>query len=402
MSKNEENNVNDQHSNKTDDIIVEIEDFEDMNLKDNLLRGVYNYGFEKPSPIQSKAIIPMTKGRDMVAQAQAGTGKTGTFTIGTLNIINEGVKGCQAIILAPTHELATQIYTVASSLAQYMKGLNLYLCIGANPISVDIAAIKKTSPQLVIGTPGRIKNLICYNALSTRLLKLLVLDEADELISSSFTPQIKQIIQNVPSSTQICLFSATMPEFKLQITNDFMNNPLNILVKKDQLTLEGISQFYVAVDEESWKLDTLCDLYETIAISQSIIYVNKKQKAEWLKNSLQEKGFTIAMISGDMDSVERAHVMKSFRSGDARILVSTDLLARGIDIQQVSIVLNYDIPYDKECYIHRIGRSGRFGRKGVAINFVTSREERYMHDIERFFSTHIEEMPTNIGEYLKV
>lgn len=386
---------------KHEEIFCDINEFEDLNLKDDLLRGIYNYGFEKPSPIQARAIGPMINGRDMVAQAQSGTGKTGTFVIGTLNIIDENIKGMQGLILAPTRELAQQIFSVTKSLSLYMKKLEVLLCVGGTDIKEDVTGVKNGS-HLVIGTPGRIKNLITSKTLSTRLLRVLVLDEADELISPSFTPQIKEIIENVPSKTQICLYSATMPKFKLEISNNFMNNPLNILVKKDQLTLEGISQFYIAVGEEGWKFDTLCDLYDTITISQSIIYVNTKKKAEWIRDSMKEKGFPIAMINSDMTGAERSAIMENFRNSKTRILVATDLIARGIDIQQVSIVLNYDIPKDKECYIHRIGRSGRFGRKGVAINFVTSKEERAMHDLERFYDTQIIEMPENIGDYLKL
>ena len=373
--------------------------FESLDLKDNLLRGIYAYGFENPSPIQCKAIQPMVRGLDMIAQSQSGTGKTGAFTIGALQIVDENIPKCQAIILSPTRDLALQIFSVISSLSLYMEKLKLVLCVGGTNIMESKQKLQ-TGAQIVIGTPGRIIKMIQTHMLSTRLLRVLIMDEADDLLSNSFLSQVKQIISQVPAETQSCLFSATMPVYKIAVTNCFMKNPYNILVKRELLTLDAISQFSVAVGEEEWKLDTLCDLYETIAISQSMIYVNTKQRAIWLAEKLTEKGFTISVMHSGLSPLERVEVMNKFRKGGTRILVSTDLLARGIDIQQVSIVLNYDIPHDKECYLHRIGRSGRFGRKGVAINFVSNKEFRQLREIERFYGTKIIEMPENIQSFL--
>jgi superfamily II DNA/RNA helicase len=399
MDKEIINNSESEKETQNNKTITEIASFDELGLKNNLLRGLYAYGFETPSSIQKKAIMPMIQGKDLIAQSQSGTGKTGTFAIGTLQLVNESIRKCQAIILAPTRELAQQIYSVISSLSSYMKKLDVVMCIGGT----DMAEAKKKlsgGAQIVVGTPGRIIKMISTRMISTRLMKAIVLDEADELLSHSFVPQIKTILENIPSETQICLFSATMPRDKIGLTKYFMNNPVMIFVKRDMLTLEGISQFYIAVDEESWKFDTLCDLYDTIAVSQSIIYVNTKKRAIWLKDELESKGFTISVIHSDMESLDRMKIMEGFRKGSVRILVSTDLLARGIDIQQVSIVLNYDIPRDKQCYLHRIGRSGRYGRKGVAINFVTRNDERYLHDIERYYSTQIAAMPMNVQSYL--
>ena len=378
---------------------MSLNSFADLGIKYELLRGVYGYGFETPSAIQSIAIQPMINGQDLIAQAQSGTGKTGTFAIGTLQNIDENVKQCQAIIVAPTRELAYQINFVVESLGTHMTNVSTVLCIGGSNIRDTISNIR-AGAQIIIGTPGRIINMIKKDIFSTRAVKLLVMDEADELLSESFLKQIRYIVEQIPETAQICLFSATMPFETLNTTKSFIPNAKHILIKKEQLTLEGIKQFYVNVEREEWKLDTFCDLYNTFTISQSMIYVNTKDKANWLYSRLQQNNFTVSLIHSDMEPLNRTKIMNEFRQGKSRILVSTDLLARGIDIQQVSIVVNYDVPYNKENYIHRIGRSGRYGRKGVAINFITQRDERILRDIERYYSTQIEEMPENIHCFL--
>merc|ERR1712153_184168 len=224
-------------------------------------------------------------------------------------------------------------------------------------------------------------------ALRPDFIKAFVLDEADEMLSRGFKDQIYDIFQLLPTNLQVGVFSATMPPEALEITRKFMNKPVRILVKRDELTLEGIKQFYVAVDQEEWKLDTLCDLYETLTITQAIIYCNARRKVDWLTESLHTRDFTVSALHGDMDQKERELIMREFRSGSSRVLITTDLLARGIDVQQVSLVINYDMPKDRENYIHRIGRSGR---KGVAINFITGDDVRQMRDIEQFYNTQIE------------
>merc|ERR1711934_1105980 len=202
------------------------------------------------------------------------------------------------------------------------------------------------------------------------------------------------------SAVQVCLFSATMPPEILDMTKKFMRNPIRILVKKDELTLEGIQQFYVAAEREDWKLDILCDLYETMNITQSIIYCNTRRKADYIETEMSKRDFTVSVIHAALDHDERSLVMKQFRSGSSRVLISTDLLARGIDVQQISLVINYDLPSNTENYLHRIGRSGRFGRKGFAINFVTNSDVRTMKEIERFYDTQIEELPWNIADMI--
>ena len=377
--------------------IRDIDSFEDMNLKENLLRGIYGNGFEKPSAIQQRAIEPVIKGFDTIAQSQSGTGKTGTFTIATLQSIDENLDECQALILNPTKELAQQTRSVVESLGQYM-GIKVHTCVGKTSTREDMRVLKN-KVHVVVGTPGRVFDMINRNSLNTQYLKLFILDEADEMLDEGFKDQVYEIFKKISGDTQVAIFSATLPQVVLEVTEKFMRDPVTILVKKDELTLQGIKQFYVALDEE-WKFDTLCDLYESIAITQCIIYCNYRRKVDWLTDALRKKEFTVSATHGEMDSEERESILSAFRTGASRILITTDLLARGIDIQQVSLVLNYDIPTKRENYIHRIGRSGRFGRKGVAINFVTKTDVRALKEIEEYYGTQIEEMPNNIGEVL--
>mmetsp|Transcript_57720 Transcript_57720/g.126463 ORF Transcript_57720/g.126463 Transcript_57720/m.126463 type:complete len:392 (+) Transcript_57720:116-1291(+) len=374
------------------------ESFDDYDLDESLLRGIYSYGFEKPSAIQQRGIKPILDGRDTIGQAQSGTGKTATFVIGALQRIDTGNKACQALILAPTRELANQIQKVALALGDYMQA-RCHACIGGTSIREDIDKLRD-GQHLVVGTPGRVYDMISRKHLRVDDLVTFVLDEADEMLSRGFKDQIYDIFKCLPPNIQVCLFSATMAPEILDLTSKFMRDAVRILVKKDELTLEGIRQFYVAVEKEEWKLDTLCDLYETLTITQAIIYCNTRKRVDYLAEQLQKRDFTISTMHADLDQKERDLVMREFRSGSSRVLISTDLLARGIDVQQVSLVINYDLPQQMENYLHRIGRSGRFGRKGVAINFVTNNDVRTMKDIERYYHTQIEEMPMDIADLI--
>lgn len=373
------------------------ETFDDMKLKDELLRGIYAYGFEKPSAIQQKAIMPMIEGRDTIAQAQSGMGKTAAFVIGILQNIDTSVRKVQALILAPTRELAQQIQKVVVALAEY-TGLNCHICIGGTLVVEDIRIFQNETPHVVVGTPGRVHDMIQRRALGTSAIKTFCLDESDEMLSRGFKEQIYDVFQFMPPTCQVGLFSATMPQEVLEMTEKFMRDPVRILVKKDELTLEGIKQFYIAIEKEEWKLDTLCDLYETLTITQAIIYTNTRRKVEWLAEKMGERDFTVSMLHGDMDQKDRDTIMREFRTGSSRVLITTDLLARGIDVQQVSLVINYDLPTNRENYIHRIGRSGRFGRKGVAINFLTDTDVRALREIESFYNTKVEEMPMDVAD----
>jgi len=373
-----------------------VDNFDNMNLKEDLLRGIYSYGFEKPSAIQQRAIIPLCKGRDIIAQAQSGTGKTATFTIGILQQIDIENRDCQALILAPTRELAQQIQKVVAALGDYLR-IKCHSCIGGTRVRDDINELQK-GVHIVVGTPGRVYDMLCRKVLRSQYIKIFILDEADEMLSRGFKDQIYDIFTTLPPNAQVGLFSATMPPEALEITRKFMNNPVRILVKRDELTLEGIKQFYIAVEKEDWKLDTLSDLYDTLNITQAVIFCNTRRKVDELTDKMRAREFTVSSTHGDVGQKERDVILTEFRTGSSRVLITTDLLARGIDVQQVSLVINYDLPRNLENYIHRIGRSGRFGRKGVAINFVTNEDVRVLRELEQFYNTQIDEMPASVAD----
>jgi superfamily II DNA/RNA helicase len=375
-----------------------ISSFDDMDLKKPILRGIYAHGFEKPSAIQKSAIVPMTTGRDIIAQAQSGTGKTGTFSIGVLQMIDENNPEEQALILSPTRELSRQTYNVIKSLGQYTD-ITIKELIGGQFGNKNISKNNKPA-NIVVGTPGKVLSELSHNRINYETIKLLVLDEADEMLSKGFTEQIQEIFRYLSKDAQIALFSATMSNEILEITEEFMNDPYKILVKTDELTLEGIQQYRVDVIKESFKYETLCDLYSTIAITQCIIYCNTRKKVYYLSNKLRENDFTVSCIYGDMQQAERNRVMESFRTGETRILITTDILARGIDVQQVSLVINYDVPNEVETYIHRIGRSGRMGRKGTAITFSTDYDVDKLSYIEKYYNTKVYELPVNIASII--
>jgi len=353
---------------------------------------------EKPSAIQQRAIMPIVKGHDVIAQAQSGTGKTATFSVSILQKIDLNLTQCQALVLAPTRELATQICKVVLHLGDYLK-IKCHACIGGSSVFKDTEILRE-GVHMIVGTPGRVLDLIDKGALDTCDIKMFVLDEADEMLSRGFKDQIYDVFRKLSREVQVALLSATMPDEVLEVTKRFMREPVRILVKNEQLTLEGIKQFYINVEKEEWKLETLCDLYETMTITQAVIFLNTRRKVDWLQDKLTEKDFTVSSMHGDMEQKERDLIMKEFRSGSSRVLITTDLLARGIDVQQVSLVINYDLPTNRENYIHRIGRGGRFGRKGVAINLVVSTDVRTMKDIEGFYNTQIEEMPMNVADLI--
>ena len=372
--------------------------FDELKINDNILRGVYAHGFEKPSSIQLKSIPIILSGKDIVAQAQSGTGKTGAFSIGSLCNIDETKQCIQCIVLVPTRELAEQVYKVIKDISSYSKVTSLKV-IGGTNVSMCRESLNK-NPHIIIGTPGRILDMIQRGSLPTMDIKMLILDEADEILSYGFKDCIHDIIQRIPKNTQICLFSATLPDEIIDLTSKFMNNPEKVLVKKEQLTLEGIQQFFINIKHNDWKYEVITDLYDTINVGQCIIYMNSKNKILEIYDRLLKDNFPVGYITGDRTVNERNEVMEQFRSGTLRILLSSDLLARGIDIQQLSLVINFDLPREKETYIHRIGRSGRYGRKGVAINLINDREVEYMKHIEGFYDTKINEMPQNISDYL--
>jgi superfamily II DNA/RNA helicase len=369
---------------------------ENLNLNDSILKGIYSFGFERPSPIQRVAIKPIKDGIDMVIQSHSGTGKTATFIIGLLSRINIENKNTQCIVICNTRELADQTCKVFKNLAQYTN-ITYSLCIGGD-MQFKYAA-DKIKEHVIIGTPGRIGELITKEIINNNTIKMIVIDEADDVLSVGFRKQIKKIFSKVANKeTQVVLVSATIPD-EMSSLFEFILKPdyISILIKDDQITLDGISQYYIELEEQH-KKDTIIDLYQFINIGQGIIYCNKKYKADELKAILDEKDFSAGVLHGDMMQKEREEIMNQFRNGEIRILVTTDILSRGIDVQQVSIVINYDMPKYPQTYIHRIGRSGRYGRKGCAVNFVTRKETSILKYIQKIYSTEIHEFPSNVSE----
>ena len=380
-----------EYSMESNDIIK----WDQLELKDNLLRGIYGHGFEDPSPIQMKAIAPIMTGKDVIAQAQSGTGKTGAFTIATIQRIDETMNEIQGLILAPTRELAIQIHSVASKMGTFVENLSCAVVIGGRAIDQDVKELEK-GPQIVVGTPGRVHDLIRRRKINTKTIKMMVLDEADEMLSSGFKEQIYNIFQFLGSTVQIALFSATLPIEIQTMTEKFMRDPIKILVKTESVTLEGIQQYYVAIENDLQKYETLKDLFQSLSVNQTIIYCNSINRVTDLCEALIKDNFPVCCIHSGMEKEERMKAYKEFTNGSSRVLISTNLTARGIDVQQVSTVINFDIPKDVHTYIHRIGRSGRWGRKGMGINFITRRDIGKIKEIETYYQTQIEELPSSI------
>ena len=374
---------------------IDIVNWDQLDLKDNLLRGIYGYGFENPSPIQKRGISPILSGKDVIAQAQSGTGKTGAFTISTIQRIDESVNEIQGLILAPTRELAIQIHAVTTKIGTFVENLTCALLIGGRSVEQDVKEIEK-GPQIVIGTPGRIHDLIRRRKINPKSIKLMVMDEADEMLSIGFKEQIYNIFQFLGSNVQIALFSATLPSEIQSITEKFMRDPIKILVKTESITLEGIQQYYVAIENDAQKYETLKDLFQSISVNQCIIYCNSINRVTDLCEALNNDNFPVCCIHSGMEKDDRTKAYEDFTSGGSRVLISTNLTARGIDVQQVSTVINFDIPKDIHTYIHRIGRSGRWGRKGMGINFITRADIRKIREIEQYYETQIEELPSTI------
>ena len=369
-------------------------DDDNVNIKTNLLRGIYANGFEQPSPIQKQAIIPMTQGKDLIAQAQSGTGKTGAFTIGMLQYIDESIQETQAIILSPTRELASQTNNVINNIGKMM---NIKTCLTTGTISVseNIKQIEE-NPHIIVGCPGRLNDMLRRRKVNLNNLKLMILDEADEMLSVGFKDQVYQIFQYLPETITVSLFSATLPKEVEDLTKKFMREPIKILVKNDMLTLEGISQYYIALETDNDKFNTIKDLFGWISSSQAIIYCNSLKRVSDLYSAMIKDEFPVCCIHSGMDKEQRNETYNDFKNGKHRVCISSNVTARGIDIQQVSTVINFDIPKCPHTYLHRIGRSGRWGRKGVAINFVTKYDIHIMRGIEQLYETEIKELTQDV------
>ena len=394
MSNNKEESNNDNSS-------AEINNWDELEIEPNLLRGIYAYGFEKPSPIQRKAIKPMVDGKDIIAQAQSGTGKTATFTIGSLSKINLEQNETQILVLSPTRELSIQTAAVMRGIGTMMPNLRVQVMCGGSSIDDDAAFIKNNVPHVIAGCPGRVYDMIRRNHINVKTVKLVIMDEADEMLSAGFKEQVYNIFQYFKNDIQVALFSASMPDSIGLITQKFMRSPVIIKVKTEQLTLEGISQYYVAVDDDAHKYATLKDLYTFMSVSQCIIYCNSIKRVIDLYDAMIEDGFPVCRIHSNLEKADRDKAFAEFRIGTSRVMISSNVTARGIDIQQVSCVINFDVPKDIHTYLHRIGRSGRWGRKGSGINLITRRDVQKLKEIEEYYSCQIKELPSNYNNLNK-
>lgn len=372
-----------------------IQSWDELDLSPDILRSIYNYGFEQMSDIQQKAIYPIMQGKDVIAQAQSGTGKTGAFVVSTLSKLDLSSATIQAVLLAPTHELVKQIGDVIRNLSACIDGLKVRELVGGTSVQEDMSALRTNPPHIVVGCTGRVYDMMKRGALDCHHIKICVIDEADEMLSIGFKDQIYNIFQQLPSNVQIALFSATMPEPIIRISERFMRDPVRIMMKPEELKLDGIKQFFVAVYSDNAKYDRLKELFQNLTISQTIIYANNVGRVVDLYSAMREEGFPVCCIHSNMTKPERSDVISQFRKGDFRVMISSNITARGIDVQQVSTVINFDIPKSVETYLHRIGRSGRWGRKGTAINFITKHDIFYMKAIETHYGVQIDELPEN-------
>ena len=390
----DDNTVLTNGNDNSEDIKI-IDKWDELDIDKHILRGIYSYGFEDPSPIQRKAILPIINKRDIIAQAQSGTGKTGAFCIGSLCRVDLSSNTNQVLIMSPTHELTKQIATVIGGIGSMMDGLRIKVLVGGSSVENDIESLCRTPPHVIVGCPGRIYDMIRRNYINAIQLKLLVLDEADEMLSSGFKEQIYNIFRFLNSDIQVALFSATMPPNIHAVTTKFMRDPVNISVTPEKLSLEGIKQYFITVDDDRDKYIYLKTIYSFISVSQCIIYCNSVKRVLDLYDAMNQDQFPVCAIHSNMDKNERNISFNEFKSGKTRVLISSNVTARGIDIQQVSIVINFDLPRDIHTYIHRIGRSGRWGRKGVGINMIARRDIPTIQEIEKYYNTQIEELPEN-------
>lgn len=396
VKKTEDNKENTKDTSETKNNKYHFDSWDDLNCDTNLLRGIYGFGFEKPSIIQQKAILPIINRMDVIAQSQSGTGKTGCFCVATLQLIDLKENATQAIIIAPTRELSQQIKSVLDGIGIYMKELKTQLLIGGSSINNDVSLLTETNkPHIVVGCPGRIFDMINRKKLSIKNLRVIILDEADEMLSRGFKEQVYKIFKFLPNDSQIVLFSATLPKELSEITTSFMRDPYEILIESEKLSLEGIKQYYVAMQHEGQKYDTLVDIFGIISMKHTIIYCNSVHNVISLYEDMVKENYPVCQIHSNMTHEERKQNLHDFSSGVKRVLISSDITSRGIDIQQVRTVINYDIPNCVHNYLHRIGRSGRWGRKGISINFVTKSDISKMREIEAHYKIKIDELPSS-------
>lgn len=377
---------------------IKVSCFDDLNLKEDLLRGIYAYGFENPSEIQQQAIQPTIMGRDIIAQARSGTGKTGTFGISILERIDTSINVPQALILAPTRELVEQITNVIQQIGTFLN-VKVEGFVGGKSTKDDIEKLRK-GIHVAVGTPGRIYDLVEKNFLDVSEMRMFVMDEADEMLSRGFLEQVQKIFIKFDKDVQVALFSATLTNEVKKTIDLMIKDPVKIYIPLHEQTLDGIPQFYVELKDEQ-KIDVIKDLYSTLTIGTTIIFCNSIRTVEILSNKLISDNFAVSTIHGNMSQVEREEKLRLLRTGITRLLITTDILARGIDVQQLSMVVNYDLPHEPETYIHRIGRCGRFGRKGIAINLVNLKDSNKIGFIESHYETKINALPADLNKLVK-
>lgn len=344
-------------------------------------------GFEEPTPIQEQAIPAIMKGKDVIGQAQTGTGKTCTFAIPAIEMLEHSMYGVQVLVLCPTRELAIQTAEEFNSVAKYIEDVRILPVYGGQSIERQIISLKK-EPQIIIGTPGRIMDHMRRSTLKLDNIKMLVLDEADEMLSMGFKEDIDTILEKTPEEKQVVLFSATMSKTIMDITRKYLVDPVHVRIVHRELTVPGTDQYYIEVREQ-FKVDVLSRLIDGNDFSLSLVFCNTKKRVDELVSALKARGYSAEALHGDMRQSERDAVMWNFRNGDIDILVATDVAARGIDVENIEAVINYDLPNDEEYYVHRIGRTGRAGKAGKAYTFISGREFYKLRDIQRYTKTNI-------------
>nr|BAF57607.1 DEAD box RNA helicase Me31B [Dugesia japonica] len=372
--------------------------FDDFCLKRDILKGIYEKGWEMPSPIQEASIPISLIGRDILARAKNGTGKTGAYSIPLLEKIDPSINQIQGIILVPTRELALQTSQICTELAKHTE-TKIMVTTGGTSLKDDIVRLQQTV-HIILATPGRVNDLIKRDIVSTNFCKILVIDEADKLLSADFEEVIDYIISKLPTQRQIMLYSATFPQSVQQFLEKHMRDPYEINLM-DELTLKGISQYYAYVQERQ-KVHCLNTLFSRLQINQSIIFCNTAQRVELLAKKITDLGYSCYYIHAKMNQVYRNRVFHEFRNGNCRNLVCTDLFTRGIDIPSVNVVINFDFPKYAETYLHRIGRSGRYGHLGVAVNLITYDDRFALKNIETQLNTEIKAIPKHIDKRLYV
>lgn len=379
--------------------------FEDMNISNEICRAVLDMGFEEATPIQSQAIPVILEGKDIIGQSQTGTGKTAAFGIPLLERINPEDRRLQALILCPTRELAIQVSEEFRKLLKYKDNIRVLPIYGGQPIDRQIAALRKGT-QVVIGTPGRVMDHMRRRTIKAETVQMMVLDEADEMLDMGFREDIETILVKIPEEHQTLLFSATLSPEILDITKRFQRNPEFIKIVRKELTVPNIEQYYFDVKEKT-KLDALCRIIDVYDPKLAMVFCNTKKRVDDLVEMLQGRGYFAEGLHGDLKQAQRDKVMQKFRNGTIEILVATDVAARGIDVDDIDVVFNYDVPQDEEYYVHRIGRTGRAGKEGKAFTFCVGKEIYKLRDIMRYTKTKIqqqklptlsdvEEMKTNI------